>query len=302
MPSTSRYAATPLLFFLAAACAPAPEPDPSADPAPLAGAAARFREGDWQNAHEEASRTLDAIGESGPLDVVLAGHALVGRACAKLADDTCAAAAYAAVTAAWADPPSAVNRLAALGGDETAQRLRLPRALYLVGEAAFFSAEQLRHEADALASPVYRGPGTRDDVLAFVSTKARDWVGAKRTAIERAESAYKKVVDIKPAAPPRWVIAAAARVGGMWSGFVDDFRATPVPAEWQGDGPVPGAGGVTFEDLRTEYQNKIDEASEPQLEQARGAYRTCRDYAVKYQVTDEHSRACDAWLAAHPKS
>jgi hypothetical protein len=74
-----------------------------------------------------------------------------------------------------------------------------------------------------------------------------------------------------------------------------------MPKEWQGDGPVPGADGLTYKELRTEYQNKIVEASDPQMESARGAYRSCRDYATKFGIADEHSRACDTWLAAHPK-
>jgi hypothetical protein len=218
-----------------------------------------------------------------------------------LKDSKCAEAEYGAVSAAWIDPDGAVKRLEALGGDEATQQRRLGRALMAVGEAVFFAAEQKRRESDKLARPVYRGSGAREDVLKFINTKLKDWVMAKRPAIEGVEKAYKRVVDIQPIPPPRWVVAAAERVGAMWSGFVDDFRNTPMPKEWQGDGPVPGANGLTFKELRASYLERISEASEPMLQTARGAYRTCSEQAAKYRITDDRSRACDAWLAAHPK-
>jgi hypothetical protein len=297
-----------LLLSLAPACGPELAPDAPALHADLAeglppeldGAAAHLRSGEWQKARADAGRALSADGDGGHLDIVIGAHTAAGRACAMLADEDCAAASYAAVTAAWADPASAVKRLEALGGDGEAQRKRLARAINSVGEAVFFSAEQRRREAEKLARPVYQGSGTRDEVLAFVNTTVKDWVGARRTAIDGAETAYQKVAQIQPVPPPRWVVAAAERVGGLWSGFVDDFRAAPMPTEWQGHGPVPGANGLTFEALRAEYQGKLVEASAPQLEQARAAYRTCRDYAAKFGIADEHARACDAWWAAHP--
>ena len=46
-------------------------------------------------------------------------------------------------------------------------------------------------------------------------------------AIEKLEDEYKKIVDLQPAPPPRWVIAAGSRVGRMWGKFVDEFRARP---------------------------------------------------------------------------
>lgn len=284
--------------------APAPDPLASADiadapPKELEAAATHVKKGDWRRARSEVQGTLKGLGANASLDIVLVGHALSGRACAMLKDSKCAEAEYGAVSGAW--DAGAVKRLASLGGDEAAQRRRLSRALAAVGEAVFFAAEQKRREADKLARPVYRGSGVREDVLKFVNTKIKDWVTAKRPAIEGVEKAYAKVVEIQPVPPPRWVIASAERVGAMWSGFVDEFRDTPVPKEWRGDGPVPGADGLTYKELREEYRGKIDEASAPQLEVARGAYRTCSEHAAKYRITDDRSRACDAWLAAHPK-
>jgi hypothetical protein len=215
-----------------------------------------------------------------------------------LKDTKCAAAEYGAVSASWADPAGAVKRIEALGGTDTHRR-RVAQALMAVGEAAFFAAEQKRKESDKVARPVYRGSGTREEVLSFINTKFKDWVTAKRPALEEAEKGYKKVVDIQPTPPPRWVVASAERVGAMWSGFVDEFRSAPMPKEWLADGLVPGTKDLTFKELRAEYQSRISEASEPLLERARAAYRSCVDLATKYRIADERSRACEAWLAAH---
>src|SRR6185503_21393107 len=94
-----------------------------------------------------------------------------------------------------------------------------------------------------------------------------------------------------------WVIAAGSRVGQMWGKFVAEFRAAPIPKEWKGHGVVPGTADLTYDELRGEYYSKLDEASEPQKLQAKGAYKTCLDYSVKYQYFDEYSRKCEEWLS-----
>ena len=104
-------------------------------------------------------------------------------------------------------------------------------------------------------------------------------------------------MKLEPAPPPRWVIAAGSRVGQMWGKFVAEFRAAPIPKEWKGHGLVPNAGDLTYDELRGEYYAKLDEASEPQKQQAKGAFKTCLDYSVKYQYFDEYSRKCEEWLS-----
>jgi hypothetical protein len=41
----------------------------------------------------------------------------------------------------------------------------------------------------------------------------------------------------------------------------------------------------------------LDEASEPQKQMAKGAFKKCLDYSVKYQYFDEYSRKCEEWLS-----
>ena len=83
----------------------------------------------------------------------------------------------------------------------------------------------------------------------------------------------------------------------MWGKFVAEFRAAPIPKEWKGHGIVPGTADLTYDELRGEYYSKLDEASEPQKQQAKGAFKTCLDYSVKYQFFDEYSRKCEVWLS-----
>jgi hypothetical protein len=92
------------------------------------------------------------------------------------------------------------------------------------------------------------------------------------------------------------MIAAGARVGQMWGRFVAEFRAAPIPKEWLQHGPSP-YGDLTWDEIRTEYYDQIDRASEPYRQRAKVAYEACLRYSLKYQFFDEHSRSCEVWLS-----
>ena len=92
------------------------------------------------------------------------------------------------------------------------------------------------------------------------------------------------------------MIASGARVGQMWSKFVAEFRAAPIPKEWQQNGPSP-YGDLTWDEIRAAYYEAIDKASEPAKLRAKVAYEACLSYSSRYQYFDEHSRACELWLS-----
>src|SRR5262249_28579592 len=152
---------------------------------------------------------------------------------------------------------------------------RLAKVLTAVGEAQFFFAEQTRKEADKIQFPRYAGSGQREEVLKHVKTKVGAWMKEKRPVIETAQKENLKIVQLKPARPRRWVIAAGSRVGQMWGKFVAEFRAAPIPNEWRGHGPVPGTADLTYEELRGTYYAALDDASEPLKQQAKAAFKTC---------------------------
>ncbi|MEO8877903.1 MAG: hypothetical protein ABI461_20080, partial [Polyangiaceae bacterium] len=177
--------------------------------------------------------------------------------------------------------------------DDAAHLKRVGKALNAVGEAYFYEAEQLRRATvDTIKFPDYKGPGTKDDVLKHINTKVVAWLEKKKPAIDKAEAEYKKIIDLQPDAPPKWVIAAGSRVGLMWGDFVDDFRKAPIPDAWKKDA-----------ELRGVYYDALDGKSQPIKDgKAKPALKTCLDYSVKFQYFDDFSRACEVWLAKNYKA
>lgn len=253
--------------------------------------------GDWESARKRLQSAIGQIDRNANFDVQVQAHALLGQVYIQIKNPSQAAVEYNKVRGAWKDPEAGRKKLDAIGGDESEKGRRLGKVLTAVGEAYFFFAEQKRKEVEKIKFPEYKGAGTKEDVTKHVKTKVLDWMKKKRTAIEETEKEYLKVVNLQPLPPPRWVIASGSRVGQMWSKFVAEFRAAPIPKEWKQSGPVPGIPDLTWEDIRFTYYNSLDEASEPQKLQAKGAYKTCLDYSVKYQYFDEYSRACEVWLS-----
>jgi hypothetical protein len=140
--------------------------------------------------------------------------------------------------------------------------------------------------------PVYHGNGTKDDVLKHVNTKVTAWYQKKKAAIEHVEPEYVKILDLKPIAPPVWVIAAGSRAGLMWGNFVDEFRAAPIPDAWKKDA-----------DIRGTYYDALDRASEPfKAGNAKPALKKCLDLSLQYQYFDQFSRDCEVWLAKNYKA
>jgi TolA-binding protein len=249
---------------------------------------------DWAEARRQLAMAMPRIDRSAALDVQIQAHALLGRALARTGSAGPAAAEYERVRGMLRDTARVRERLDALGGDEVEKQRRLGKVLSALGEALFFAAEQKRRTVDAIRFPVYAGSGSRDDVLRHVNVRVAEWIQRKRPAIEALEKEYLAVLEVKPV-PPAWAIASGARVGQMWSKFVAEFRAAPIPNEWKQSGMSPH--GVTWEELRAAYYEALDKASEPQKQRAKAAYESCLRSSVTYQHFDQHSRVCEGWLA-----
>jgi tetratricopeptide (TPR) repeat protein len=246
---------------------------------------------DWGNVEKRLAGSMKLIDTKATLDVRAQAHALLGRTYVKNNKGATAAKEYGAVRALWQDPKAAVAAIEAMDEEAGSKQRRLGRALEAVGEALFFFAEEKKAKVDKVAFPEYKGPGTKEAVLKHIQTKVKDWIGKKRPLIDEASAEYVKIVNLQPVPPPRWVIAAGSRVGDMWGKFVKEFRAAPIP------------DGIKKDyELRTAYYGSLDEASEPQKQQAKSAYATCLGYSVKYQYFDEFSRTCEVWLAENYKN
>jgi TolA-binding protein len=252
---------------------------------------------DWGNARARLTKAMPQIDRKANLDIKIQAHSMLGRVYLKIRNPTNAAPEYAKARGLYSNPADAIKQLNALGGDEGEQLRRLGKVLTAVGEAYFFLAEQKRGTVDKIKFPEYKGNGDRDDVLKHVKTKVADWVKKKRGAIEEADKEYQKIVKLEPVPPPKWVIAAGSRVGQMWGKFVAEFRAAPIPSEWKKNGPHPVIPDLTWEEVRGNYYAALDEASEPQKQAAKAAFKTCLDLSVKHQYFDEYSRTCEVWLS-----
>lgn len=253
--------------------------------------------GDFAVARKILETSMSFIDRAAPLDKRIVAHALLGRSVLSLGDRKKAEAELDQVRSLFKDPASAMKTFDGQGADLR----RIGLALNAVGEARYFFADQKRLAAEAIAFPAYTGKGDTEDVKKHLNTKVRDWISKKRPAIEAAEKEYLTIVDIQPAPPPRWVIAAAARVGEMWAHFVNDFRAAPVPKEWMSGGTLPGSK-MTYAEVRKAYFEQIDAAAAPQKQAAAGAFRTCLNYAVKFQYFDDNVTSCIAWLTRNEKA
>lgn len=256
--------------------------------------------GEWDKARAELGRQMGLIDRAASRDIAVQAHAQLARASTHLpGGDAQARTEYGRVRALWKDPADSEAKVRAAFPDEAPADVekRIRRALDAVAEAHFFAAEEARKaQVEPLKFPTYHGAGTKADVQAFVQTRVRAWYSAKMAAIAKVEGEYGKILDLKPTsfaatAPPRWGIAAGSRAGLMWGDFVDDFRRSPIPASWK---------DTILEQV---YTKGIDDASEPyKANHAKPAVKKCLDLSVQFQYFDEHSRACEVWLARNYKA
>jgi hypothetical protein len=297
-----------------AAPEPAPAPPPDAQPSGLIALVVRdlsdapappgldavvmhVGRAEWQKAKKALAAARPGIEEGGAIDVRIVTHALGGRIAAALKDKKTADTEYDLVLKTTPSPEA----IDAIGGSDVDKQRRRQTVALAVGEALFHFAEKKAAEAEKLQPPRYTGSGEREEVLEFINAKVGIWTHAKRTAVEDAEREFVKILTQKPAPHPRWVIAAGARVGALWWGFVSEFRsASPLPSEWKGHGNVAGSQ-IPKEAIRVEFQRKIDEVSEAELERARAAFKACREQAARYAFVNDHSKTCETWLSLHAK-
>jgi tetratricopeptide (TPR) repeat protein len=251
---------------------------------------------DWAAASKQLGAWVNHFDASGPLDVRIRAHAALGRTFAKLDQPKQAETEFVVVQSLWQAPAAAVRTIEAEGGDAR----RVGAATSGVGEALFFFAEQKRLAAEIIHYPEYHGTSSKEAILKHIRTKVADWVKARARAVEEAEREYRRVLQIQPAPPARWVVASASRVGMLWARFNAEFRAAPISREWKGDGAIPGTT-MRREDVRRIYYGALDEASEPIHQQAVAAFKTCLVDSARFQYADEHSRRCEEWLTKNQR-
>jgi tetratricopeptide (TPR) repeat protein len=230
---------------------------------------------------------LARIERAAALEDRMIARALLGRRQLELRQLPAARREYAEVLAAWADPVVAQQTVMSSSADETEGLRRLGLALTALGEAYFFEAGQKRQKALALKPPPFTGKASDEAIRQHVLTDVAAWIKKRRALDEEAEQAYRKVIEIRPVPPPRWVIASAAEVGTMLEALVTDFDQLPVPSTIR---QAP--------ELLAAYRDAIRDAMAPQRERAKAAYRLCQAMAHKFRHHDAHSQKCSHRLAA----
>lgn len=215
------------------------------------------------------------------VDVSVQLAVLTARATRALHDDQRHVALAQAALRVAGDAASLVPRLHSAWPDEDEgrQTRRLARVLTAIGEARFMVAEaQQRTEVDPLRMPAFPGGGTFE---AFATATLRPWLEKKRAAIEATSRAYGAVLEVQPAPPPRWVVAAGRAVGLMWAGFVDELDAA----------------GARHKGVKG-FREALRALTEPfRADRARPAMQACIGYGAKLQWADPGVRDCERWLA-----
>lgn len=269
---------------------PAPTPPPSPlvpRDAGVAAANAKAEAGKLGEAAAELTRALPRIDREAPLEDRMLAHALLGRRHGERRDSKKARAEYQLVLAAWSDPGKAAKTILGASPDEAQGLRRLGQALTVVGEALFFEAEQKRAKALALRPPRFAGAANDEAVRRYISREVAPWMQKRRTLGEEADAAYRKILDLQPVPPPRWVVAAASEVGTLYEALPKDLEKVAVPPSIRNDPKLLSA-----------YQSALHDALAPELERAKGAYRLCKNLAEKYRHHDAYTKTCEARLTA----
>src|SRR5687768_3753770 len=136
----------------------------------------------------------------------------------------------------------------------------------------------------------------------YVERNLTHWAGRREKLVELAGDEYRRISDIKPDTPVRWVVATHARLGAMYAQMAEELRGVTVPSSWQEKGPSEhkGADGkpMTWEQIRTEHDARIAKLMGPLLEKAKASYKMCVESASGAKIEGPFVKSCQQWLKA----
>ncbi len=249
--------------------------------------------GAWERARTVLTSSMSLI-DRAAVDIALQSHVLLARVLTHGPTPALANDEYAKARAFWKDPERAQEALrhAYPSEDEGTRDRRLAKCLNAVGEAMFAEADARRiAEVEPLKVPVFTDAGNAAGIQAHVQNKLRPWFEKKKKAIEGAEAGFVRILDLKPVAPPRWIIASGGTVGTMWGSLADDLRGLPVPAAFRNDRILRKAYLDALEDLGGSIR----------AQHAKPAMMKCLDLSVKLQFQDAGTGVCERWLTKNYK-
>ena len=257
---------------------------------------------EWAEVRAILVRARPVLGPGAAIDDRLEGHALLGRALARLGRRNEAELEFRRAIA--------LEKREGIGA----------RGRDALGEAWFFFADRADEMAKAIVLPPYRGSGDRESVMAYLKGPAERWAIKKRHALEVAEVAHLRVLGIvsrpplppagggDPDAPitpwgvdgdaaklvaeppsPRWAIAALTRLSLSWAEYVRAMRSLPVV-------PVQPLI-IDGEDFRPAFISYVDPPSYRYEERAKVACARVLSLGLTHHISNDDTRACEAWLS-----
>jgi hypothetical protein len=235
--------------------------------------------------HADAQRALGTEPSKAPDRISILWLSESGRAAAGMNRPQPASQSFQKALQTWQGLPEGELRQH-LGKAEPWPIPDRERVVEAVGAAHFFFAEQARLKGDKMPIPKYAGPDSVQGATDYINNTIGPYVRDRQARLIEADNAYRKISEIKPVPPSRWVVAAASRVGQMWAAFADDVINSPLPRHIAKDG-----------ELEAGYRKTLSESMKPVVEKSRRAFQICRDAAEGARVDDSHSKACTTWLA-----
>jgi hypothetical protein len=261
------------------------------DDVALLGAAIATRHSDdkaWDRALARLTPATEPGSSAQPRAKIL-WHAARGRALVGAGRASSARTEFSEVLRLWG-PDGPKEPVAAIGHALPAPMLDRESVVDAVGSAHFFFGEQKAELAAKLAMPAYKGPATVKGVNDYWKTTLAEWIGKRQQAVLDAQSTFAPIRALKPVPPARWVAAAAARTGQAWVDFAAALTGGAMPAPVAAD-----------PELKAAWEHATADTSRQLLDQARTAFEACRKVAAAAGLSDEHTQACEQWLAAAGK-
>jgi tetratricopeptide (TPR) repeat protein len=234
----------------------------------------------WTKTVDHYRGWIRTYGRSAPPQLLIMANIQIARAFRETNNASQGAPFLADTVRIW--ERGAADAIARLDIDDGAKALALLEAKTGVSEALFYQAESLYNEYQRIRFPEYRGQGNLEAVNRWASGDFRRWLDRKQAALQAAEAAYNKLV---PLDVPQWLIAAASRIGQMYTALVDAFDDAPVPSEIEND-----------PELYDIYVGALNEQRQIFYNQAIPKFEYCIITATRVRWFNEYSRACEAEL------
>jgi tetratricopeptide (TPR) repeat protein len=239
------------------------------------------RSKDWSKVVDHYRSWLRQYSRFADPHQVIQAYVIIGNAYRNAKDAPKADASYATAIREWGKGTE--RKIAALQDTSKEDKERYGMmARDAVSEARFYLAESLYRAFQRIKFPEYKGGRSIADVNQWAQRDFKRWLDSKRDALLSAERAYNQIADLKV---PKWEIAAAARVGEMYSSFIDAFREAPVPKEIENDDELYGV-----------YVDALEAQAKTFEKPAVEKFEFCLITATRVRWFSEFSKQCESEL------